>query len=260
MARSIQQRRLEIDTLLSEAEKCEQNNSNLYAYLCRACCVLIASHLEGFLKDLTRSLLLDFSYNLGSFRNLPRVMKRSFASRIVFFDGVEEKEIDRRVNQLISFFDKNSVPVEMDAFSYRENTNRNATASFIDLSLSKIGVPNAIYSLSKTPLTNMFDNDSRTNIVVLRDLRRFQAHLYSFPYRILPPEYNFDYNASKGVSSNTIWHTLIEEVMSKRHVIAHGDTMEMIATHNEIGSDIQKVDVFMHGIMHSASSYLVKDM
>lgn len=255
VALSIQDRRLEVEVLLDQASASVDGNDRLYKALCRACCVLLASHLEGFLKDLTRSLILDFNYHRESFSDMPDAMKRSFCERIVYFEGVPPREISNRINQLVAFFDKNSVAIELEAFSYKQSSNKNPSVDFIDTMLSKIGVPSAIHSISGSRLELVFDNDRRTNFTMLRDIKRFRSHLFHFPYKPLPPEYHFNKPKSKP-TSNTIWHTLIEEIMIRRHSIAHGDTMDNIADHETLRTDIIKLDVLMHGLMYTSAAYL----
>lgn len=109
----------ELDLLIATAKNCAERDEQLYNTLCRACCVLIASHLEGFLKDLTKGLLSDLNYNREGFRNMPAPMKRAFCKKIAFYEGVEEKEINKRINQLVAFFDNNSVNIDMDAITYK---------------------------------------------------------------------------------------------------------------------------------------------
>jgi hypothetical protein len=258
----IPERIAELETLNRHAEKVLSENAikneALYNILCRSCCVLLASQLEGFLKDLTKALVHDLNYNLNSFSKMPKVLQRSFCERIAFYDGVELKEIEDKIKQLIAFFEKNPVPIDLYAFPYKQNPNKNASYEFIDKSFSKIGIPNIMLSLAKHQLEDIFENDKQITFVLRRDIKKYKSLLFRFPYKNLPSEYKFNHVSGKlppGLPQ-TLWETFIEDIMTRRHKIAHGETLANETTHEDIGFDIQKLEVMMHGIMFSATTYI----
>lgn len=104
IATSIPQRIKELNILTTHAEFCQVDNEELYNSLCRASSVLIASHLEGFLKELTNGLIQDLNFNLGSFSKMPTAIQRTFCKKIAFYEGIPDKEIEGRVSQLLDFF------------------------------------------------------------------------------------------------------------------------------------------------------------
>ena len=187
---------------------------------------------------------------------MPAAMQRTFCEKIAFYEGISSSEINERIKQLVTSFSQNSVPIDMQAFTYKENSHRNATIAFIDKALSKFGVPNVVNSISGGRFENVFDNDKRTSYVLVRDLKRFRSRLYKFPYLPLPREYEFKFGRSEE-RGQTLWHSFIEEVLVRRHKVAHGDTLDNETSWEDLQTDTVKLEVMMQGLMYSAACYLV---
>lgn len=246
-------------TQLAASERTRSEES--FNTLCRACSVLLASHLEGFLKDLSRSVSTDLNFYLKSFSSMPEALKRSFCEKIAFYEGVSTAEINQRVTQLVAFFSTNSVNIDLYAFKYKENQNRNAGPDVIDASLAKLGIPSVLNSMKDSVLENVFKNDVGATHRTLRDLRRFRSYLFRYPYKSLPDKYKFDFKSSRSSlkeGGSSLWHAFIEEVMQRRHRIAHGDTLENDADEKILARDIEKLDVLMHGMLFAVTTFLTK--
>lgn len=227
-----------------------------YNILCRSCSVLMSSHLEGFLKDFSKSLESDLNYNLKSFRRMPRGMQRAFCQKIAYYEGVQPSEIDTRINYLISFFESNSVPIDMDAFPYKENANKNPGYAYIDKIFEKFGISNIIRSLDIPQLSSVFNGDERAYYILSRNLIRSKAHAYYFPYKGMSKSYIFQRLKGKVALPQTIWHTFIEDMLVRRHKIVHGDTLSNISTWDELYWDVKKVNVLMFGLVYSVIDIL----
>ena len=247
----------ELSLLIGNAQKVERTDEALYNALCRACSVLMASQLEGFVKDLCKGIIGDFNFNVVSFKDRPVAIQREFCRRIAFFEGVEAKEIDKRVNLLMTYFGRNSVPIEMHAFSYMESNNKNPGPDVIDNALAKLGVPDAIASISGGFFEDVFQNDSRINYRVKRECVRARSLLFSFPYTCAPEFYGLRYRASR-TGGPTMWHDYLDGVLRRRHTIAHGDTVENVTTWEELERDADKLFVFMHAVAFSAGNFFGK--
>jgi hypothetical protein len=89
VARSIPLRTNELRQLTTLATQLETTNESSYNALCRACSVLLAAHLEGFIKELGKNLVSDFNFNVESFSMMPSAMQRNFCERIAFYQGVD---------------------------------------------------------------------------------------------------------------------------------------------------------------------------
>ena len=254
LARSIPARVGELRVLVDHAAKCESEDESLYNAICRAAAVLMASHLEGFLKELVRSIVLDLNFHIEEFSYMPAAMQRTFCMKIAFYEGVSSAEVEKRVAQLISFFSSNNVKVDMSAFPYKENSNRNPSPSFIDTTLGAIGVPSVLAALKGGRFEAVFDGDHRTDYLLRRDLRRFQAKLYQFPYKALPTPYTF--NKSKDKTEGSLWWEFINGIMNRRHSVAHGDTLENETSWAELRTDALKIEVLMFAIIYRSCSFL----
>lgn len=256
LIRSIPIRLSELDSLTTHAKTLENKDEQLYNSVCRACCVLISSHLEAFLKDLVRSITSDLNYHLKSFGRMPKAMQDDFCRKIAHYEGVPTNEIDLRVKQLKAFFLQNSVAIDLRAFPYRENQNKNPSYDLIESTLSKVGVPRVLHLMSSSAFQVVFDNDERTNWRLQRDLRSFASHLYAFPYRRLSGLYELSRPEKKGLGNQTLWHTFIEDVMNRRHRVVHGDTLSNTTTWEELHRDVIKLGVLMNGLLLTACSYI----
>ena len=263
LASSIPSRVSELNILVQQAKETEQVNEELYNALCRATSVLLASHLEGFIKELTEALVSDLYVRLQHFKHMPKALQYTFCEKIAFYEKVEQTEIKERVKQLIAFFSEYSVPIKIKAFTYKESTNKNATANFIDMAFARIGVPDILASIAGGRFEVVFDNDDQTNVKLLRDLTRMRPFLSRFPDRCLPKHYTPFARQPKSGSlkaRQSLWHAYIEEVMIRRHKVAHGETLANETTWRDLRVDIVKLEVLMQGLMYSAASYLlVKD-
>lgn len=247
----------EIQLLLARASEAKDKDSSFYDALCRASAVLLAAHLEAFLKELSNHIISDLNYHLQDFSSMPTVLKREFCLKIAFYEGVEKREIDRRVSQLMRFFDTNSVKIDLSAFPYLQNPNKNPSADVIQASLEKIGVPNVLHSISGDSFTSVFDGNARSDWLLKRNLRRLVSTVYKFPYRCASNEFVFD-RSKPAKGQTTLWHEFVETVMTRRHSIVHGDTLENGSSDTELSHDAEKLLVLMYAMSFSVTSWYAK--
>ena len=258
VATSLQERINELSRLLDLADENASSSEAVYNTLCRACCVLAASHLEGFLKDFSRSIIYDLNFHLKTFAKMPDAMKRTFCRKIVFFEGVPEPDLNNRTNQLMAFLNNNSVSLDMSAFQYKETLNKNPRGDVIVSALEKLGIPAVFEVFTGGPLDNVFSNDSRAIYKINRDMRRFRGNLFSFPYRSIKSNYGFGVKPkSVNKSMPTLWHGYVDEVMQRRHNIVHGDTMSNETTSLELRQDVEKLSVLMHAVIYASTMFLM---
>ena len=216
LAVSVPSRVEELRTLVEKARDIETKDERLYNALCRATCVLLASHLEGFIKDLTEAIVADLNANIEAFSDMPGAVQQTFCEKIAFFEGVKKEEIDERVKQLKAFFVQNTVPVDLNAFTYKESQNKNPSANFIDAAFKKIGIPDILASISGNLFEVVFDNDRRTDYKLLRDLARFRSHFFTFPYRKISARYGLYGVKSKpgsGKPATSLWTVYVGEML-----------------------------------------------
>ncbi|WP_363351207.1 HEPN domain-containing protein [Methylocystis echinoides] len=220
--------------------------------MCRSTSVLIASHLEGFVKDFSRSVIVDFNFFRKNFHNMPRKLQRTFCHKILFFEGVEQRHIDKRVTQLTEFFEKNSVSIDLDAFQYNENPNKNPSASVVEAVFDKIGISSILTCVSGRYFEGVFEDSINKSFLINRNIRRWRMIFYHYPYHTPPKDFKISPMQVKGRSDRTLWHDYIDTVLTRRHAVAHGD-LGNEATSNELASDIMKLSVLMHAIAYGVA-------
>lgn len=256
LAVTLPSRLQELDRLVDQARTIQHSDEPLYNSLCRATSVLLASHLEGFLKSVTAGLTDDLNDRLGGFADMPAIMQRNFCTRMAYFEGVPDKDINERVRQLTEFFKKNSVPIDMKAFTYKENPNKNPTADFIDAAMAKVGVPDIVRAVAGGGFDVVFNNNQNETWLLRRKLKSLRSTLYHFPYRRLPSAFAFNFRGAPPAPS--LWHVFIDDVMTRRHSVAHGDTMENDTDAQGLQLDIVKLEVLMHGLIFATAAYVTR--
>jgi hypothetical protein len=247
---SIPDRVGELRLLTGQAKETQESDEALYNALCRSCAVLIASHLEAYLKEISKALLIDLNYYLGGFDRQPPALKRAFCRKIAFYEGVPNAQIEGRIKQLMAFFDKNSVEIDLHAFTYKETPNKNPSESSMDSMFEKFGLAGVVDALSPI-LDPLFDNDTQTDITLVRRLKRARAKLFNFPYAPLPDDFCF-LPRKRSKDAQSIWTDFVKTIMDRRHTIAHGDTLSNPTSWEELDRDVEKLSALFHGIAFSA--------
>lgn len=262
LSETFSERLCEVTDIVSRAEACSDQDKALYDILCRAASVFLVSGLEAFLKDLNEAIQSDLNTNVAKFSEMPRGMQREFAAKIVSFDSVPEPETVKRVNQLIKFFSINSVTIDMLAFPYKENSNKNPSVNFVDQSFSKYGIASITHCLHGSKFEAVFDGDAYTNLTLRRQIKRMRSTLYHFPYRDLPTEFVMkDWERKKGATPpGSLWHDFLETILRRRHGVVHAETRNNPTSWKSLQTDIGKLEAFFAGITFAASSLIGKDV
>lgn len=252
----------EMRALVSRAEKAFDADEDLYDLLCRAGSVLLVSALEGFIKDVNVAVQTDLNLNIASFAEMPKRMQKGFADKIAFFENVPEAETQKRSVQLVRFFSANSVNIDMGAFPYKENVNKNPSPTIIDSAFSKFGIRSALHCLSGSRFEVVFDNDGATDLLLRREIKRMRATLFHFPYRSLPSDFAMtDWVPSKGkVIPVSLWHTFLENILGRRHAVVHADTRSNPTSWQALNDDINKLDIMFNALLLAVASLLGADL
>lgn len=246
---SISARVKELKALLEHAKYLMNGDEAAYDAICRSCCVLISSHIEGAISDFSSSAVRDLNYFRKDFHKMPTALKRSFCRKIAFFEGVSEKSVNQRIDQLVTFFESNSVPIDLEAVTYLETSNNNPKPSYIDKPFEKLGVTGTLNAIGSDFLLQAFSGNAGKQYFTLRKLKRHRASLYKFPYLSLSNDM-FDEDAkTKGKKGEeNLWHTFLEEIVTRRNKIAHGQSLENPTSASELEQDIFKMEVFLSAV------------
>lgn len=262
LASDMDVRLAEMRGLVSRAEKAFDTDEKLYDLLCRAGSVLLVSALEGFIKDVNVAIQTDLNLNVASFSAMPRRMQKEFTDKIAYYDSVPEVEMQKRSAQLSRFFNLNSVNIDMGAFPYKENVNKNPSANVIDIAFHKYGIQSVMHCLAGSRFEVVFDNDNVTDFLLRREIKRMRATLFRFPYRSLPKAFEMtDWVPSKGqVVPVSLWHTFLENILGRRHAVVHADTRGNPTSWQALNDDINKMDIMFNALLLAVASLLGADL
>lgn len=262
LSESFSSRLDEISAIVRRAESAFEKDQELYDILCRAGSVLIVSGLEAFLKDINEAIQSDINANIETFSKMPDGMKREFAHKIAYLEGASDADIQKKSKQITSFFSSNSVKIDLGAFPYKENVNRNPSANVVDLAFNKYGIKSILYCLHKSKFEAIFDGDPSSNMLLRRHIKRMRATLYQFPYKALPAAFTLiDWKGKKGdPAPNSLWHEFLGHILRRRHGVVHADTRNNPTAWESLRVDVEKLEILFAGITYAASSLLAEDM
>lgn len=249
-AKTIPLRMTEMRTLVGKAHYYKEKDEGLYDALCRSASVLLVSHIEGFLNDLVSSICIDLNYFVNDFALMPESIKRYFVYKLSFFEGVPSKDIDKRVRVLMEFFEENSVPVNFGLVAAGEQSGRNPSVKSIDKYFEPIGINKIVSSLHTDFYQRAFEGSTSATYRLLRECKANRSRVFSWPYSGFP-EGEFKMPPRKGdpYAGSSLWVTFIEEILKRRHKIAHGSTMENNESSVSLERDIAKAEAMMTGLM-----------
>jgi len=242
---SLQKRFAEIDLILSYASE-KENTSELYSTLCRSAQVLLIAHFEGAVKQFVRDVIDDFNQSNYEFKDSPNALKYTFCTFFI----KENNDLIR--NKLLDTF--NSVPVKYTAeaflFNNHSDNNRNPNSNVLNNILQRFGVSGFLSQIENSDLDIAFE-DSKSNQVAIRDKIKFYLieNVKSYPYTVSLELFNikYDRNADKRkLRKKSIWEEFLDEVMIKRHTIAHGNSLESQCSHTEIERSKLKIEILIY--------------
>jgi hypothetical protein len=242
---SLQRRFSEIDLILSYASE-KEKTYELYTTLCRSAQVLLIAHFEGAVKQFVRDVINDFNQSNFEFKDSPNALKHTFCS---FF--IKENNDSVRFKLLDTF---NSVPVKYTAeaflFNNHSDNNRNPNPYVVNNILERFGVSSFLSQIENSDLDVAFE-DSKSSQIAIRDKMKFYLieNVKHYPYTVDLKLFNinFDKNMGKRKSrKKSMWEEFLDEVMTKRHNIAHGNSLESQCSHTEIERSKLKIEILIY--------------
>lgn len=234
---SLDERWKEIDLLIDNA-KSNQENVDLYNVSCRAAVILMVANLEGFIKETVKVILNDIN-KFSSFKKAPQKLKITFCS--MFIDI--EKHADK-ANKLISQFEELNAIFKIEPFLF--DNNKNPSPGIIDKMCKKFGVDNFFAIMDESDINSVFENSREETQELINKLRNLLLEgCGNYPYNINLSELNIDLKAKKKKTKG-LWQEFLDELLRKRHSIAHGNTLENEVSIIEIGQIKQKVQIIQY--------------
>lgn len=243
----------EIDLLIERAKENRSTDSEFYEFLCRSITVLMVAQLEGFTKNLLRSVIQDLNRNL-SYEQLPLAIKRTFCkSYIPNAEGIGDKKFNQRITKLMSKFDELNCDIEHEPFYI--STNKNPSPHLLKTVFENLGVKNIFHCLNNSKYDVVFSCSKNELLELLNGLRVHSLEeVKEFPYAHVDDSCNLSTNKISGV---TLWEEFISRVNQRRHSVAHGNESGNSADIEELEVDKWKLQIFELASMRVLAKYLI---
>ena len=227
----------EVDILIEQAHLKADCDIDLYNALCRSVSILIVSHMEGFVKDITKNVILDLNYNL-KFSLMPTSVKRTFCCKYLGAD-VGGNNRNKNIDLMIEDFSKyDQLKISYEPFLFVDNKNPNP--SNIKNVLSRFGVSDVFKNLHQSRFDSTFESKNKVNIN-LRRLNKILLHVSSeFPYSADLKKFKL---GNKKYNNRTLWEEFIDNLNHTRHKIVHGNTFDNLDSIQDIKLQQGKVRI-----------------
>ncbi len=204
--------------------------------LCRANTVLVIANFEGFLAETLRMIIADVN-RFGAFRNTPYQMKSIYCSQFI---DIYDKGTKKRLDKLISAFSELDVKYTIEPFIYENNKNPKPTT--LEDYFEKLGGKNFFSYITECELEYVFENDKElTRGLISKLLHNLLLGVENYPYSVSID--NSDFNLNNRKVNDCLWATFLDESIKRRHLVAHGMTLDNVATSTELHDLVDKIKV-----------------
>ena len=244
---SIDGRWQEVDTLLQTASVNQTTNADLHDVLCRSATVLTAAHLEGFIRDAAKAVVEDVN-RFSEFRHLPRIPKRTFCRTFIPEDG---KDANERTEKMVALLEGLETPLTWESFLFdgRKENHKNPSPTMIEKVARNFGIKKIFRLLASSKLDQVFSATPSEIAALKQDLR---SHLNSttaaYPYTVDASLFDLrDPGTTSG--PRTLWESFLDQLMLKRHRIAHGSAYDNVDSATELAITKTKVEILQLGVL-----------
>ncbi|MFS8213295.1 MAE_28990/MAE_18760 family HEPN-like nuclease [Paenibacillus sp. S29] len=240
----LEERWSEIEILIEQIKL--QSNDDVKNVLCRSAVVLLVAHLEGFMKEAADTLIKDLNKHC-SFVEFPKRIQKTFCS--LFLSTINDSGgIDNRIQgKLLEKFGELNARLSVEPFLFERNKNPSPTV--IEIILNNFGVNDFFKLLHKSSLDIVFENNSSETLTLLKDLKNYTTQaVVSYPYEINLEKYKMSIMDGKLAREDSLWIVFIDELLKKRHSIAHGSSFQNEIAVNELEDAKTKVQILQYAI------------
>lgn len=217
--------------------------------LCRASCVLMVSHLEGFLKDLSKALIDDLNNNLA-YKEMPESIKRTACYH---FLPEGAKTTPHYINRLIEEF-SNSPSYKLNSEAFQLD-NKNPKEDVVRKIMSYFGIQNIFKNLHQSRFEVIFESYAKAHRYLSRMERISLNTTETFPYRCRTESFNFKGTKYTGT---TLWETFLQDINFVRHKIVHGSSLDSERSIDSIKYSLTKVRLFQYLVTYISCSYVIR--
>lgn len=241
----------EVETLLNEAKKHEESNSELYNALCRSITVLIVAHLEGFTKDLVKAIVRDVNQELV-FGNLPITMQRTYCRKYLGEQYEKNGNYELKVKALIKKFCEVGGKISHEPFL--KSSNKNPKPDVIKTIFENLGVTDVFTMLHNSALDEVFNESDKKLEEKISVLKQYLKNSTgNFPYLCTKETLGIQDSQSKP-NGRTLWQMFLDEINQKRHEVAHGNDFENGESVNVLETRKHKVIYLQLGLVQLIAS------
>ncbi|WP_405119910.1 MAE_28990/MAE_18760 family HEPN-like nuclease [Pseudomonas leptonychotis] len=240
----------EVDTLIINAKQNKDTDLELYNAICRSTTVLIVAHLEGFTKDLVKSIINDLN-RFSSFQSLPKAIQRTYCSK--YLGSPEgDKGYQGKIDTLATKFSAIDCKISHEPFFYSKN--KNPTSNTIELAFSNFGITKVFGHLYESEIESVFSASPSEALELSEKIKRLAIESTNeFPYPTTSNDLNL---TKKNPKHKTLWEEFLEQINLKRHAIAHGNEYDNIDDVTELESRRVKVSVLQYSLATIMANHL----
>ncbi|MFB7815648.1 MAE_28990/MAE_18760 family HEPN-like nuclease [Paenibacillus chitinolyticus] len=246
LANSIDERLEEVDILILKADEFKETDEEFYNALCRSSIVLLTGHFEGFVKESAKTIVHDIN-RFSSFKFAPNPIKRTFCNSFI---DISDAANQKRLNSLIDTFDNLDTELKPEPFLYEANDgNKNPSPKVVEKILKNFGVTDFFGVLNSSLLDDVFKNDKSETESILNLLKEHViAGVQSYPYSLDPNRFQLQ-SGRRRTQDRTLWETFLDNLLRRRHSIAHGTIIYNEDSSDEIKSIKTKLQVLHYAYM-----------
>lgn len=272
--KNLSKRHNEISLLIEHAkqlfEKDDNISKNLYNSICRSTSILLVSHLEGFIRDFTKNMILDIN-KLVDFKDINDKVKKQYVSFFLNLSENYTKKDNEKTNNLVKKFELidnniketiknnsdidststlligNSIELIPDPFLFKDN--KNPKPDILNRVCGNFGIKNIFSFLKNSKLDIVFENNKlETNQLIEKIFSDLELGTNCYPFNI---DINY-YELEKSELANkeiTHWEEFLNNLLAIRHKIVHGSSLENITNHTDLKDFEQKTILLQYGII-----------
>ncbi|MCZ1265002.1 hypothetical protein SAMN05428961_105388 [Paenibacillus sp. OK060] len=240
----LEERWSEIDILIEQIKL--QSNVDVKNVLCRSAVVLLVAHLEGFMKEAASTLIRDLN-QYCTFSDFPKRIQKTYCS--LFLSTINDSGgIDNRIQgKLLEEFSKLNARLTVEPFLF--DRNKNPSPSVIELILNNFGIKDFFKLLHNSKLDVVFENNISETKELLTDLKDYiKQAVVSYPYKINLLDYQILIKNGQLLRDDSLWIVFIDELLRKRHSIAHGANFQNEIAVKELEDARIKVQILQYTI------------
>lgn len=251
LAASIDNRWQEVNLLIQKASEEESKNLPLYDALCRATALLIVAHLEGFVREIAKSVIHDIN-SFSSFNKSPISLKRTYCKIFMESGTGDPKDIEQRTQKLIEVLNGLDTKFVVDPFLVESayGTNKNPSPNVISKICANFGVKNIFSWINNSRLDIVFSGVASDITALIDDLKvHILNNTQTYPYILDIGVFSILEPSSTTNTVRSFWETFLDQLMKHRNDIAHGSLLTNSLSVRELIEFRDKVIVLEYALL-----------